>query len=288
MTKQSIRLKSYSGNRIKTVSATEQMIQLSDETLDPGPHRLRTDENGFISTGNLETRASEPVIVLIGGSFVESSMSAETDRFASVLERLLRDAGYRYRILNAGYSGMTTLHQLHVVTAKLAGIIPRGSHIIHFIGQSDENALRTQGSYWSPSPTLTPVEPAISSGLRENDPIQTLTSLIELLIFASEKMGFIPSIVGSPFRNGDFSWDPVLRMKYRRNRQSYKDSTTMRKNIIDCAEKISENNSVAFLNAQKSLAANPEYFYDLMHLNSLGQKEFAMIMKRWIIDWLQK
>lgn len=280
--KQNIRLKSYNMHEARQVTPPASVLELSDSSIGTGPFELNTDANGFISTGNDLGDDSDPVIVLVGGSFVESALCEEENRFASQLERLLYSSGKRFRILNAGYSGMTTLHQILLVIAKFGGVIPTGSRIIHFIGQSDENALRSEGLYWNSSRTLTPVQPPLSIPASSREPEQTLESLVHILLASSRSLGFKPYLVASPFRNGDFSWDAVLRKTYRRDRARFNKSLSLRMNIIDKASEIAKITKTPFLDAQYIYGKSPEYFYDLMHVNNVGQSAFALTLRDWL------
>jgi lysophospholipase L1-like esterase len=282
--KQNIRLKSYAKHEVRQVTPPANVLELSDSSIGAGPFELNTDAHGFISTGNNLGDDSDPAIVLVGGSFVESALCEEGNRFASQLERLLYASGQRFRILNAGYSGMTTLHQILLVMAKFGGVLPAGSRIIHFIGQSDENALSSDGLYWNSSPTLTPVQPPLNVLASSREPEQTLESLVHILLESSRSLGFRPYLVASPFRNGDFSWDAVLRKTYRRDRERYNKSLALRMNIIGKAGEVAKLTNTPFLDAQDIFATNPEYFYDLMHVNNDGQNAFASTLR----DWLEK
>ncbi|MBJ6726282.1 arylesterase [Geomesophilobacter sediminis] len=52
--------------------------------------------------------AAEPTIVAVGDSLTAGFGVAKEDAYPALLEKKLRQAGYRYRVVNAGVSGETT------------------------------------------------------------------------------------------------------------------------------------------------------------------------------------
>lgn len=98
-----------------------------DDSLELGPFVQRGTADGFLDTGNARPGANRN-LVMVGGSFVESMFSNELARFPSQIERTLPS---EWQVCNAGYSGMTTLHILPLLAAKLVPyVVPNGKILI--------------------------------------------------------------------------------------------------------------------------------------------------------------
>lgn len=274
-----IRLKEHSPNTDREITPAEQFIEFSDSTLGPGPFRLRTDNEGYIQTGNLPNTKAESLVVL-GGSFVESTFTAESDRFLSRAERLMP----QYRILNGGYSGTTTLQLLNTMINKVYPSIGADGKLIMFIGQSDADVIDLDGSYWTNVERWTPIIPGspLSHHLPTRGP--SVEAVIRIIIEAAKALRIDLTLAVSPFRINNFSHDMVLRKRFRRNRELFNRKMEIREEIRLTAVRVAEEQGVPCIDFVGLIGSNPEWFYDTLHLNDLGQQNFANLF----VDEIQK
>lgn len=106
---------------------------------------MQTDENAFICSG----RKFEPnrTICFIGDSFVENKFVDQDSRWFSYLEKLLLDNGFRTQVLNAGYSGATSLNILNTILNK---VINTDIDVIYYcISSNDYSTLGYNQTYWN-------------------------------------------------------------------------------------------------------------------------------------------
>jgi hypothetical protein len=127
----------------------------ADETLEPGPFRFRTDENGFISSG-FETNPEDPAIVVLGDSVVECMFLHEGSRLTDKTELALRSRGAGFRVLNGGTTGSSTLHLLNSLVTKVLPLRP--SAVVMMSGIMDLDCVTDAASFWTTNPYLTPLK----------------------------------------------------------------------------------------------------------------------------------
>lgn len=147
--KRHIRLKEWAPETRFERAPTPAQIAGSDGTLEPGPFVFETDADGFIRSG-ADQGADRPVVV-IGDSVVECLFSREGERMTDHAERI---AGVP--VLNGGVSGMTTLHALHVLTAKVLPLRP--ALVVLMNGILDANTSRDPRGFWTDDKRLAPVQ----------------------------------------------------------------------------------------------------------------------------------
>lgn len=106
---------------------------------------MQTDENAFIWSGRKFN--SDRKICFIGDSFVENKFVDQGSRWFSYLEKLLLESGSRIQVLNAGYSGATSLNVLNTILNK---IINNGIDEIYYcISSNDHSTLSYDQTYWN-------------------------------------------------------------------------------------------------------------------------------------------
>jgi len=282
MPKRTIRLKEHEADTSRYSDSNERIRELSDDSLPAGPYLLRTDGQGFILTGN-ELKEDAPDLFVIGDSFVESLFAEESSRFTSQLERGLRDAGIVHHVKNGGYSGMTSLHMLGVLTAKLPLLVKPGSRVLLVIGQSDANALLSPSLYWEQSRTVTPFsEPTSGANDMRERWRQAFVAMVTTIVTFSKLSGFDFAITAGVFRNGNFDQDGVLRRTFRRDRGAYTDAIEKRLFIIDAVRSIAQDHGIPIFDASAEFLERPDFFYDLLHLNHAGQAAYAHALTSWI------
>lgn len=144
--KRIIRLKEHWANLDDELTAPEGYLNERDDVLGAGPYRFRTDENGFIISGEVSDTVHS--VIFLGDSVIENIYIQEKDRMCAVLERKLRDdRDLDVRILNGGYSGASTLHLLNVFINKIIPLKPTA--VVLMTGIIDREAMRKKAGYWS-------------------------------------------------------------------------------------------------------------------------------------------
>lgn len=288
MARRSIRLKEHEAGIDTFREPVERTRDFSDHTLAHRPYLFRTDNNGFILTGNEAGVDSLPELVVVGDSFVESLFASEAMRFASQVERGLAVAATPYRVLNAGYSGMTSLHMLGVLSVKLRPLIRPQTKLLLFIGQSDVNALSSPGLYWGQTKTVTPFgsltadSPVIDQEWKEAF-VQMVTSVIAF----AQSHGYDFAITAGVFRNASYDDDALLRKVFRNKRAPYDTTMEKRRFVIDAVRSIAQEHAIPLFDASAEFLAQPGYFYDTLHLNDAGQNAYAQALTTWIAEeWL--
>ncbi|MEU5838574.1 hypothetical protein ABZ820_33580 [Streptomyces diacarni] len=268
-----IRLKEWPPLKVRNLLPTPEFLDRSDETLGSGPFVLRTDENGFIVTGNNKPATDTP-IALIGGSFVESSFCDERARFIDLAENDL----HGYRLLNGGYSGSTTLQLFNSMVSKIFPAVGVGGTLVFFVGQSDADVFNRQGSYWTNEARWSPVTPGFEP--HENLPggQDGLRQLVSIVIDTARTLGINLILASSPFRNGDFSHDAVLRKIFRRNRDVFNQRQKVREQIREITLEVAREKNADVIDFQGITGGEASWFYDDLHLNSHGHREFSRVL----------
>lgn len=248
---------------------------------------MRTDDQGFIRTGN-DVDVEFPEIFVVGDSFTESLFASENVRFASQFERGVLKAGFQYRVLNGGYSGMTTLHMLGVLTTKLPLLVKRPSKILLVIGQSDVNALSSPGLYWEQSKTVTPfAAPTMDANETLHDWRAAFVQMVTTVVTFAKLQGYDFAITAGLYRNGDLRIDRVLQRTFRNNREAYEAETEKRRFILRTVREIAREHRIPLFDASEEILKRPEYFYDLLHLNHHGQEAYARALTAWACgEWI--
>lgn len=283
--KRVIRFKEHIPLSYKSFTPSDAYRRTTDHTLGTGPFIARADVDGFLRTGN-DTAHDCPKVILLGGSFVESMFVPENIRFASILERRLSVAGHPRRVLNGGYSGNNTLQITQSVISKLPAIVDSDTIVLLCIGQSDAEVLLTTGTYWSPQPRIAPIQPPSPTASFFDEPAEeTLRRVTSLAISSALTLGLRTGIIVAGFRDGDFSFDPVLRSTHRRNRAAYERTVETRRMIQRVGSELAREAGVPTFDAHRAtLNGSPELYYDNMHLNERGQEVMAAALERWLID----
>lgn len=260
----------------------DERLQESDGTLERHKYRLRTDNNGFIRTGNeLENAGGLRKIALLGDSFVESLYSDEDMRFASQVERNLLQSGRPFQLWNLGYSGATLLHSFNVFMNKLVPLLEYVEQVLIFTAMSDQRTLTRKRSYWIRDATHAPlIENSNGFVPEDQDPsYANQRVLLKLFIQAVREFGSSPVVVLTPFRNGSFVTDQLHQRIYG-NQQNFDRQMSLLTEINENSRDVAESVGCKVFDAASHLDGRPEYFYDHLHLNSLGKR----VMSRYLTD----
>lgn len=110
---------------------------------------------------------------------------------------------------------------------------------------------------------------------------ESVTRVVEAVLSTADALRLDYGVVASPFRDGDFNTDRVLRRMYLRDRCRYKQGVEIRRMIQKVARTGSERRGVPFFDSQ-NVIHEPQYFYDSVHLNSRGQDVYAEALGTWI------
>lgn len=270
MTKRFIRLKELAPHTDVEHTPSEKYLRYTDGTLGAGPFRCRTDMDGFIITGNpsLEGQA----LVFLGDSFVESMYEVETQRFVARAERTLNSVGTPRRCLNAGYSGSTSLQLLNVLVNKIYPCIGRAGDIVFFVPQNDAEVLYLEGTYWVNTPRHAPIVPPSSASPLHIDFAQhDLMSVLEVLVSICRTLGLRLILATSPFRDTPYEADVRVWRKFG-SPEWHSRVQSFRRGVVATVRDVAEKTQVPLLDIADALAGDPRYFYDDLHLNSLGQE----------------
>lgn len=248
----------------------------TDGSLGEGPWRVRTDEHGFIVTGN-EVESTDDRLLFLGDSFVESIFCEEPRRFVSQIERGLRDAGMGKQCLNGGYSGATTLQLLNVFLNKAVPIVGIGGAVVLFVPQSDISIFFQAHSYWFPTDRYAPVVPHFEPTAEQlPHGRQAVAGVLELIALAAKRFGIHLIVVSAPHRHREPGSDAYLDRflgpeQFASLRQR---RVQFRAGIAEATER----SGVTYVDADAAFLSRPELFYDELHLNDAGQDAFS--------DWL--
>lgn len=280
MTKRQIRLKEYRPNSDHWVTPSSEYLERTDGSLGVGPFRCRSDKNGFIITGNFVPESAEP-LVFLGGSFVESIYSAESNRFVSSVERSLNDASCFTRCLNGGYSGSTTLQLLNVLTNKIYPLVGPGGTVVLFGPHSDRDYLYRQGTYWSDTERGATIVPPPETGHPDIPRGRAAAVLVfRLLAMTAGHLGLRLVLATSPYRTGDYGSDPLFARNYHGRQDWFRAGMLRRGHFTSVVRETAAEFGLPLIDAEAFIGGNPAYFYDELHLNEGGQRHLADFVAR--------
>ena len=145
MSKRSIRLREFERCVDKIITPSELYTANKRHLSHLKSYQLQTDQDAFICSGR--NIAADKRICFIGGSFVENKFVDQGSRWFSFLEALLLNYGESIEVLNAGYSGATSLNILNTIINK---IVNNDIDAIYYcISSNDHSALSYEHSYWN-------------------------------------------------------------------------------------------------------------------------------------------
>ena len=145
-TARAINLREFNPNQYALVRPTNYYMQ-GVENLEQIDYAVDIDENGFIKTGNPKSENPEIKILFLGGSTTEAIFVPEKQRFASIVERTLRERlGQDVEVFNSGVSGNNSMHSLFILLSK--GIPLKPTHAVLMHNYNDFALLYKTESYW--------------------------------------------------------------------------------------------------------------------------------------------
>lgn len=143
--KRSIRLREFGCLESRLFTPSELYVEGKRHLTHLKSYQIQTDENAFMCSG----RDFKPdyKICFIGGSFVENKFVDQDSRWFSHLEKLLLENGRKVRVLNAGYSGATSLNILNTILNK---VVNNNFEAVYYcISSNDYSALSYDYTYWN-------------------------------------------------------------------------------------------------------------------------------------------
>lgn len=277
--RRSVRLKEWGASTDRWLKPKVEYLEKTTN-LPAKYYRLRTDENGFIASGNQSRQTQENDWIFLGASFVESVFNDEDKRFCAIVEKILKGQGINIRCRNGGYSGATSLHLLNVVMNKVIPLSPK--KMIFFVPTNDSTALRYKSSYWTNHKQLSPILPYehhfTSEHLCPSDP---LFITLDILNFAVAKIKCELIICTTPHRHKDYEADTWLRGRFP-DRLVFERIANERKHVNQMARQWSSENSVKLLDLEHELDNFSEYSYDDRHLTNEG----SVVVAEMIADFM--
>jgi len=313
----SINLREHNPNYQAMLTLTDSYMKNVD-SLQRKQYLIKTDENGFIDTGNQtpKTNVISEKIVFLGGSTTELLFVSEKNRWQSILERFLNkeEAGQTYKVLNGGVSGNNVMHSTLNFIAKVIPLKPDCVVLMHNV--NDLARLRQTGSYWKASKGYSLIEVASESNessilflfARKLRDLFIPNTYLLVLNLNSEGDDFTEyrdeplfgiEVIEDQFRRAlnsfvdiaiQWNVEPILMTQF--NRINIKDklfiNSFQSKNINEFIEKYHRLNQVIrevglsrkidVVDLAELVPASGDYMYDSVHLNDNGSVLVAKIL----------
>lgn len=284
--RRSIRLKEIEPNTVKALAPSGEYLKRTNGSIQKKEYLTRTDGNGAIITGNkIEFAESSRSLILLGGSFVESSYVDEGQRFSAVAERALAGA---CKVFNYAYSGTTLFQSMLAFLAKIVSSHdPQRSKVMVFISYTDVDVLKLEGAYWNNSKRYAPIVPALgdqrlSGVFQVSRYYAVLKSFCDCLV----NFGFDYTIVDAPYVClGTPSGRDFLR--------AYFGSEARANERVHCRELLSsvtadfaENYGAKYWDLHSILSGDLQYFYDHCHVNASGSDVVGQAVAKYYESWI--
>lgn len=280
MTKRSIRLKEWGLNLDTVKEINDRYLAGCDGSIMLNKVRLRTDNNGFIKTGN-DIQGERGNIIFLGGSFVEAIFAEEKKRWPSVIERELESQSPgKYQILNGGYSGASSLHLLNLLTTKIRPFLPTASAVALCVSLTDAKIARQKHTLWAQDPYIDPMTPT-SAGVDFPNEKFNITEdrviLWELMLRFLQHYDIPVIVIGSPYRRSTWDSDKYLHSQFSQ-KIVHKNMLNIYDRVVDETLNVARQLDVPTIDARYTgwgEAPNSQYFYDMLHLNEQGHEFFG-------------
>ena len=274
-----IRLKEQQRNRTRPAHPTKANIKRSDGTLDDVDYPLDTDDNGFILTG-VNTDPEKRSLFFIGGSFVESSFAQPHQRFVA---RVAQNVDWN--VYNAGYSGMTLLQACVMIMTKIPTLAKKHDVIVLFTAQSDANASRLPGGYWTNNSTYTAIRPAAAQAPKWQFSFGDTRALLESITTFVRGLGLDIVLVTSPYRYLSWETDKWSRLNFG-NKRVLGEYQKARAELTNTYRETAQLREIPLLDLEQIISGDPSLFYDELHFNTAGHEKAGKIITEYLKDHL--
>lgn len=272
-----IRLKEWGINLDTARAPDEAYMSRCDASLDPGPHRFRTDSNGYIVSGNTSPNAA-PFLVF-GDSVVENMFCSEERRMCAVLEQLMRESGEEVNVLNGGVTGATTLNLLNSFISKGISLNPKG--VILMSGVIDIDVALKPSGFWTNARYFAPLGWMNDPGTPDEPYVSTPDwgQRGRLLAVFSEaaKAHDIPFWCATIPHRTQYD-DPYITKKYRIP-DPFVRNVSLRRGANKSTRDFCKNHQVGLIDLEAIFDHRSDLFYDEFHLNEFGAEEVAKAIR---------
>lgn len=145
-----IRLPLFAPNSRLVSKPSDDYIAARTDGLPSREYIIETDDLGFIQPGRTHTDP-DVTVAFLGGSTTENFLMAADVRFHYLAGRDLESCGgITVNTLNAGRSGITSMHSLNIFLNAVVPLKPDFAVMMHNI--NDYAMLHHEGSYWNDHP----------------------------------------------------------------------------------------------------------------------------------------
>ncbi|MBO1530419.1 SGNH/GDSL hydrolase family protein [Psychrobacter sp. F1192] len=249
--KRFIRLKELGLNLDKVYIPSADYLHTRDSLNSHEIYRVQTNSEGnqLSPWGSNSSKH----IYLLGDSSIEAIYIRASMKPQSVLERLLLENRYDYKVFNLGVSGAQTLNIINLIINKLGN--KKQSTVVVSVPSNDASTLRLKENYYSDDwryASIVPAtnrDPEITNEIDYDPFIKNIKMIIELCDILQLQL-FMTSII------------------YTGNNIYYEKLNKITSEI--CLSK-----NIPFINLEKGLKEAKELFYDPLHLLSCGSNYYA-------------
>ena len=274
--KRFIRLKEFPPSSDISCAPSESYVAGRDSTLIRRAYQIRTDQDGFILPRSGGRKGAQK-LVIIGDSVVESMFNEPERRFCSKLEDILcDDLGLSVTVLNAGYSGATILHSFNVFLNKIIALQPTA--VILMTGMVDVDVACLRAGYWSKDCWVEPVvDMSKTNSWRDHDILSRPTfddraKILDLFAKASGLFG-VPLWYATVPHRQVFSGEYV--QKTFNDKLDFDRQVILRRQMNDVTRRFAISIGQPLFDFEHDLADRSDIFYDMFHLNALGNDTIA-------------
>ncbi|WP_323844038.1 GDSL-type esterase/lipase family protein [Microbulbifer magnicolonia] len=275
-----IRLKEWGPSIDKSKAPTAEYVKSVDGSISQKEFRVRTDRNGFITSGrDLESREFSAQFFFLGDSFVESVFVDEELRFPAYFEEICLRNKLPLVAYNGGYSGATTLHLLNTLLNKIGfkgGAGNMKAKVLFVLPSNDALCLTKAGGYWAfHNKRYSPVVPQDEACGYTVDSVEYSEELLlPLLVSACCQLNLELFLATFPHRGDIYGGDEWLSVRYP-NERYYNTVLSWRNRANLKMREFAKSSNLHFVDFDERLSGKSELFYDDLHLNELGSKVAA-------------
>lgn len=261
-----IRLKEWGCNQKTFKRPSEKQISVATSGLEDKDYALNTDSNGFIINSLLSNREERnKSIVLLGDSFVESLFVDENKRLNAVIEDLASDVC----VLNAGYSGATSLHLINILINKVVPFSP--DYVVVFVPTNDQRIQSLENGYWNKDLRLSPLvtlgkQSTLSDDYKNKTRLKSVEKALKTIHFLLDNYHIPHCFVSTPHRHAIGNCDKWLN-KVGIDSQRYSRKIKQRKEVNLTCRKFCKKYYIDFIDLERQID-DSEFFYDDLHLTS--------------------